>query len=247
VTEGGSVVLADVLAERGQAVAASLGDAAVFARCDVTDEIQVAAAADTAISRFGRLDGAFANAGIVGAVGPIAETRMDDFDRTMAILLRGVFCTVKHSARVMIEAGNGGAIAMTSSVAGVQGGLGPHVYATAKAAIIGLTRSASSELVGHAIRVNAIAPGSIPTAMTAHLMAGDPDDLDTTARRLAKASPLGRSGTADDIAQTCLFLFSDAGSYISGQTIVVDAGLTAGASMSAVWGSTAMIRARPAD
>jgi NAD(P)-dependent dehydrogenase (short-subunit alcohol dehydrogenase family) len=245
VAEGGRVVIADRNEGRGRQVAASLGVGAVFAHCDVTVEADVAAAIDRAAEAFGQLDGVFANAGIIGVTGPIAQTPMDAFDRTMAILLRGVFCTVKHAARALQAGERGGSIVLTASVAGVQGGLGPHVYATAKAALIGLARSASSELVNHRIRVNAIAPGGIPTAMTADLVTGDPDNLDRTAAALAATSPLHRSGTANDIAEAVLYLLGDAGSYVSGQTLVIDAGLTAGASMSGNWGSTRMMEGRP--
>ncbi len=244
VAEGGHVIIADYGAERGEAVAASLGDAARFVRCDVTSESDVAEAMDVAVAMWGRLDGAFANAGIVGVIGPIEQTPMDDFDRTMAVLIRGVFVTIKHAARQMIACGNGGAIIATSSVAAVQGGLGPHAYAMAKAGVVGLARSAAAELARQGIRVNAIAPGSIPTGMTAHVMAGDPDALEKTAERLAAVSPLGRSGTPVDIAETALFLLGNAGSYISGQCIVVDAGVTAGASMSAAWARPGMMVAR---
>jgi len=245
VAEGGSVVIADLHGDRAAAVAASLGERAHSVRCDVTVEDDVARAVDEAVARFGRLDAAFANAGIVGAAGPIANTPMEDFDRTMAILSRGVFVTVKHAARVMIAAGNGGAIVCTSSVAGVQGGLGPHVYSMAKSAVIGLARSAAAELAGHRIRVNAIAPGSIATAMTAHVIAGDPDALQKAQERIGANSPLGRPGLPTDIAETAVFLMTDAGSYITGQTIVVDAGQTSGAAMSPTWASTAMVEARP--
>lgn len=241
VAEGGNVVIADYGEERGRAVAESLGDAAAFALCDVTQEDQVAAAFDLGVSTFGRMDGAFANAGIIGAVGPIAETPMDAFDRTMSVLNRGVFCTTKHAARTMIAAGNGGSIAMTSSVAGVQGGLGPHVYAMAKAGVIGLARSAASELQSDRIRVNAIAPGGIPTAMTAHAATGDPDSVAAVAVAMNESAPLGRGSTPDDIAEAVLFFFSEAGSWITGQTLVVDAGMTAAPPMSASWSATQMI------
>ncbi len=244
VAEGGKVVIADYGVERGQAVAASLGDSAVFAQCDVTVEADVEAAVDLGVARWGRIDGAFANAGIVGVVGPISETPMDDFDRTIAVLVRGVFLTVKHAARAMQAAGNGGSIVMTSSIAGVQGGLGPHAYSIAKAGVIGLARSAAAELAGHGIRVNAVAPGSIPTGMTAHVMSGDPDQLEATAARIAKQSPLGRSGRPDDIAEAVLYFMSDGGSYVTGQTLVVDAGVTSGASMNSTWSATRMVVAR---
>jgi NAD(P)-dependent dehydrogenase (short-subunit alcohol dehydrogenase family) len=245
--EGGRVVIADLHGERAAAVAASIGSAATSIACDVTQEADVAAAFDLAVSHFGKVDGAFANAGIVGAAGPIADTPMEHYDRTMAVLLRGVFCTLKHAARTMGDRDSGGgAIVCTSSVAGVMGGLGPHVYAAAKAGVIGLARSAAAELAGRAIRVNAVAPGSIPTAMTAHVMSGDPDALDLATKAIGSRSPLGRSGTANDIAETVAFLLSDAGSYITGQCIVVDAGVTSGASMSATWAASAMVEARPA-
>ncbi|MFN3255151.1 MAG: SDR family NAD(P)-dependent oxidoreductase [Ilumatobacter sp.] len=244
VAEGGSVVIADYGEARGRAVAESLGDAAVFAKCDVTDEADVAAAFDLGVSTFGRMDGAFANAGIVGVVGPISATPMEDFDRTMAVLVRGVFATTKHAARTMSAAGNGGSIAMTSSIAGVQGGLGPHAYAMAKASVIGLARSAAAELQADRIRVNAIAPGTIPTGMTAHVMTGDPDNVDALVNRVDKAPLLGRTSSAHDIAEAVLFFFSDAGSWITGQTLVVDGGQTGAPPMSATWDSTKMVIAR---
>lgn len=247
VAEGGHVIVADYDSTRGQAVADSLGDAARFARTDVTVESDVAAAVDLAVATWGRLDGAFANAGIVGVAGPIADTPMDDFDRTLAVLLRGVFVTVKHAARAMQACGNGGAIVMTSSIAGVQGGLGPHAYSVAKSGVIGLARSAASELAASGIRVNAVAPGSIPTSMTAHVMAGDPDALDKVTAGIASQSPLGRSGTPNDIAEAVLYFLSDAGSYTTGQTLVIDAGVTSGATMKATWSKTRMVVARPAE
>jgi NAD(P)-dependent dehydrogenase (short-subunit alcohol dehydrogenase family) len=244
VAEGGKVIIADYGVERGEAVAKSLGDKAIFAQCDVTKEADVAAAVDAGIAKFGRLDSAFANAGIVGVVGPIADTPMDDFDKTMAVLVRGVFVTFKHAARGIIASGNGGCIIGTASVAGVQGGLGPHAYAMAKAGVIGLARSAASELAAFKIRANSIAPGSIPTGMTAHVIAGDPNDLKTASERIGSMSPLGRAAHANDIAETALFLFSDGGSYITGQNITVDAGLTSGAGMSATFQKTGMMVAR---
>lgn len=244
VAEGGKVIIADYGVERGEAVAKSLGDKAIFAQCDVTKEADVAAAVDAGIAKFGRLDSAFANAGIVGVVGPIADTPMDDFDKTMAVLVRGVFVTFKHAARGIIASGNGGCIIGTASVAGVQGGLGPHAYAMAKTGVIGLARSAASELAAFKIRANSIAPGSIPTGMTAHVIAGDPDDLKTASERIGSMSPLGRAAHANDIAETALFLFSDGGSYITGQNITVDAGLTSGAGMSVTFQKTGMMVAR---
>ncbi len=247
VAEGGRVVVADYSGERGRAVVADLGDAARFVKCDVTQEAEVAAAFDCAIDTWGLCDGAWANAGIVGLAGPIAEADMDQFDSTMAVLARGVFCTFKHAARVMVPAGNGGCLIGTASVAAVKGGMGPHAYAMAKAGVVGLCRNMASELAPFGIRANAIAPGSIPTGMTAHVITGDPDNLEAAAARMAATSPIGRAPTANDIAETMLFLMSDAGSYISGQCIVVDAGDTATVRSNPNWVASRMVVARGSD
>ena len=243
-SEGGKVIIADYGVERGEAAAASIGASAIFAQCDVTNEAAIAAAVDAGIAKWGRLDGAFANAGIVGVVGPLADTPMDDFDKTMAVLVRGVYATFKHAARGIIASGNGGCIIGTASVAGVQGGLGPHAYAMAKAGVIGLARSAASELSQYRIRANSIAPGSIPTGMTAHVIAGDPDDIEGASKRIGSMSPLGRAPHANDIAELVLFLFSDGGSYINGQNITVDAGITTGSAMTATFANSGMMVAR---
>lgn len=244
VDEGGSIVIADIGADRAKALAAELGKNAHAIACDVTKEPQVAKAIDAAIKKFGRLDGVFANAGIVGAAGPFAMTPMEDYDKTMNVLCRGVFTTVKHAARVLQEQGQGGSIVCTSSVAGIVGGLGPHVYTVAKTAVIGMARSAASELMAHGIRVNAISPGSIPTGMTAHVMMGDPDAVDKAAAAMASRAKIGRAGKADDIAETALFLMSDAGSYLTGQVLIVDGGELI-APHSPNWTAPRMVVARP--
>jgi NAD(P)-dependent dehydrogenase (short-subunit alcohol dehydrogenase family) len=226
VAEGARVVVADLQVDAGTALADSLGEAAVFARCNVTDEDQVAGAVDMAMSAFGRLDCMFNNAGVVGVVGPIAETSAAAWDETIDILLKGVFLGTKHAARVLIEQGSGGTIISTSSTAGIMGGLGPHCYTAAKHAVRGLTKSVANELAQHQIRVNAISPGNTATAMTASAGGGAADDTDGAADRIAKRSPLGYSGFPEDIANAALYLASDESKYVSGHTLVVDAGQT---------------------
>jgi NAD(P)-dependent dehydrogenase (short-subunit alcohol dehydrogenase family) len=225
VEEGASVIVADMQVEAGRALVDELGDAARFAEVNVLDESQVASAVDLAVSEFGALDIMFNNAGIVGAVGRISEMPTEAWDNTIAILLRGVFLGTKHAARVMLQQ-NSGVIINTASTAGVMGGLGPHAYTAAKHGVVGLTKSVANELAPNGIRVNAIAPGNTVTAMTASVTTGDPNDLDKTNERIASTSPLGYAGLPYDIAAAALYLASDDARYVSGHTLVVDAGQT---------------------
>ena len=225
VAEGAKVVVADMQDEAGQGLVSELGDVARFAHCNVTIEDDVAAAVDLAVSEFGRLDIMFNNAGIVGAVGRISEMSTEAWDNSINILLRGVFLGTKHAARVMLEQ-NSGVIINTSSTAGILGGLGPHAYTAAKHGVIGLTKSVANELAPNGIRVNAISPGNTVTAMTASVTTGNPDDLDATNARISSMSPLGYAGVPEDIAAAALYLASDDARYVSGHTLVVDAGQT---------------------
>lgn len=228
VAEGASCVIADVQDERGTALAAELGASTRFVHTNVSAEADVERAVATAVDAFGRIDCMFNNAGIVGAVGPITEVSADDWDLTLAVDLKGVFLGIKHAARAMIPQGSGSIIS-TSSTAGLAGGLGPHAYSAAKHAVIGLTKSASSELNQHGIRVNAIAPGNIATPMTADVVSGDPTDLATVQKHIGKTSPLGIAGAPEHMANVALFLASDEAAYVSGHTILADAGQLAGA------------------
>ena len=215
VEEGARVVIADVQAGPGADLASDLGDVTRFHRTDVTEESDVESAVSTAVQEFGALDVMFNNAGIIGAIGPIAETPIEAFDETMAILVRGVFLGLKHAARVMTAQGSGSIIS-TASTAGVIGGLGPHVYTTAKHAVVGLTKSAANELAPLGIRVNAIAPGNTVSAMTASVVTGDHTDLERTERRISRGSPLGYAGLPSDIADAAVYLAGDEARYVNG-------------------------------
>jgi NAD(P)-dependent dehydrogenase (short-subunit alcohol dehydrogenase family) len=226
VEEGARVIIADLQVVPGNALAAELGaEHARFVETNVTIEDHIAAAVDLAVSTFGSLDIMCNNAGIVGAIGPIAATPASAWHTSVAILLNGVFYGMKHAARVMTPQ-KSGVIISTSSTAGIQGGLGPHAYTACKHAVIGLTKSCAAELGQHGIRVNAVAPGSVVTAMTAAVTTGDHTDFESAAKSMASRSPLGIAGSALDIANAFLYLASDEARNTSGHCLVVDAGTT---------------------
>jgi NAD(P)-dependent dehydrogenase (short-subunit alcohol dehydrogenase family) len=225
VAEGAHVVIADVQEERGKELAAELGAASRFVATDVTDEGSVAAAVDTAVAEFGRVDVVFNNAGIIGAVGPIAGLRAADYELTVAVNLTGVVYGMKHAARAMVPQGSG-VILSTTSPAAVAGGLGAHIYSATKAAVIGLTRSVAAELRPLGIRVNAIMPGATVTAMTADLVAGDHEALDRTHDLMAVTALMPRPGLPDDIAAAALYLASDDAAFVTGAVLQVDGGLS---------------------
>jgi NAD(P)-dependent dehydrogenase (short-subunit alcohol dehydrogenase family) len=229
VAEGARVIVADLQTDKGEEVVKSLGDSARFARCDVTNEADIAAAVDKAVADFGQLDVMVNNAGIVGAVGSIVETPVEAFDATMAILARAVFLGMKHAGRVMVPQRSGSIVSLAST-AGVVGGLGPHVYTMAKHGVVGLTKSAASEFSQHGVRVNAVAPGNTVTAMTSDVISGDPGATEKAAKTIQGMSPLGIAGFPEDIAAAILYLASDEARYVTGHTLVVDAGETTGGS-----------------
>src|SRR3954451_12502077 len=158
VAEGARVVLVGRSGDRGEELSRQLGDASEFVRCDVTSEIEIARTVDLAVSRHGRLDCLFNNAGIVGAMGPIDELTVEEYDVTTTVLLRSVLLGMKHAARVM-KPQRSGVILSSTSIAGVEGGWGPHLYAAAKSGVVGLTRNVAAELAPWGIRVVAVAPG----------------------------------------------------------------------------------------
>jgi NAD(P)-dependent dehydrogenase (short-subunit alcohol dehydrogenase family) len=232
VEEGARVVIADLQEAPGAALEKELGDAVVFCRTDVGREEDVQVMIDLAIRRFGGLDILFNNAGFGGVAGPIDQTDMGEaYAVTVAGLLTGPILGIKHAVAPM-RARGGGSIISTASVAGLRGGMGPHVYSALKAAVLGLTRSVAVELSIDRIRVNAICPGGIVTPIFLggrKLKPGANVSLEDALRpAFAQMQPMPRAGEPRDIANAALFLASDEAGFITGQELVVDGGLITG-------------------
>ncbi len=223
---GAAVAVADLTRESAAATVAeimALGGRAVALAGDVSRESDVVALIEAARAAFGRLDGAFNNAGIspaaVGSAGvPIAALPEAAFQRVIAVNLAGVFLCLKHEIAAMREAG--GAIVNTASVAGLVGLAGSGAYVASKHGVIGLTRTAALENAAAGIRVNAVCPGYIDTPMvTPHMPARGPDILGKV--------PFARLGRADEIAELVLWLLSDRASFVTGAAYVADGGYSA--------------------
>lgn len=223
--EGARVVVADVQVEAGEALVAELGERVLFRRTDVSDEDSVRDLVDATVAHFGGLDIMFNNAGIIGAVGPIDRTRMEDADLTIAVNLRGVLLGMKHAARVMKPQGSG-VIISTSSPAGLMGGVGAHVYSAVKAGIIGLSNSVAAELRQFNVRANVIVPGAVVSQMTADLVAGGADDLGGAQAALDRSRYMSRPLQPADVAAGVVYLASDEAAFVTGVVLPIDAGMT---------------------
>jgi len=229
VEEGARVVFSDLLNEKGKALEEEFGQNVAFYRADATSAPDTEALMDFAVQRFGRLDCVVNNAGTGGVRGPIAEIPVEGFDQSIALLLRGPFLGIKYAVPHM----KGGTIINIASISGITAGYSPHVYTAAKFGIVGLTKSVALELAEQGIRVNAICPGKMATYIWARVYPDMPADLvervpEITEPWLAEGVPLGRAGLPADIANAALWLASSESSFVTGQAIVVDGGLTSG-------------------
>ncbi|MFD6803925.1 SDR family NAD(P)-dependent oxidoreductase [Streptomyces cyaneofuscatus] len=232
--EGARVVIADVLVEQGEALAKELGEeAARFVRLDVGSEEGWAEAVAVARDAFGKIDGLVNNAGIL-RFNELVNTPLAEFEQVVRVNMTGAFLGIRAVAPE-IEAAGGGTIVNTSSYTGLTGMALVGAYAATKHAVLGLTKVAAVELAGKGIRVNAICPGAIDTAMSNPALL-DPDaDLSRSDAALdayyRKLVPMGRIGRPEEVAALALFLTAEDSSYITGQPFVVDGGWLAGISL----------------
>jgi NAD(P)-dependent dehydrogenase (short-subunit alcohol dehydrogenase family) len=231
IAERATVVLADTDELRGKRIASELGDRARFVATDVSREADVDQAVATSVEAFGGLDIMFNNAGVPGSTGGIEEIEVETWDRTIAVHLRGVFLGIRAAARIMRPQGHG-SIINTSSVAATRANMAGHDYSAAKAAITHLTETTANELGENGVRVNAVCPGAIATSIFGRAAGLDGEEaqqtVDFMATVLSDAAPIRRVGRPADIAETVLWLASDASGFVTGQAIAVDGGLLTG-------------------
>jgi NAD(P)-dependent dehydrogenase (short-subunit alcohol dehydrogenase family) len=228
---GASVIVADLLADKGLAVVAEIerrGGHAAFVRCDVTEETDVANMVQTAVDRYGRLDCAYNNAGFGGALFmPLTEISNEQWDRTINVDLRGIWLCMKYEIRQMLAQGSGAIVNCASSL-GLVGYQHLAGYVAAKHGVVGLTKAAALDYATRNIRINAVCPCTIFTETTLELKAAtDPDDWARLEETVVALQPIGRAGRAEEIADAVLWLCSPGASLMMGHALAVDGGLTA--------------------
>ena len=222
---GASVALADWNEKAVRSAAEELaaqGHKALAIHCDVADDTQVEAMVEQTVAAFGRLDAAYNNAGVQNIVAETADAPREDFDRVIAINLRGVWSCMKFELRQMRKQGSG-AIVNCSSLGGLVGAPGRGTYHAAKHGVLGLTKSAALEYAARGIRINAVCPGIIHTPMADQMIAGGQADA---INAMLKDVPIGRLGRSEEIADAVLWLCSSAASLVIGHALAVDGGYT---------------------
>jgi NAD(P)-dependent dehydrogenase (short-subunit alcohol dehydrogenase family) len=220
-TAGAKVVFSGRRDSEGEETAALIRDAGaecLFVRSDVSSEADVKALVQKTIATYGKLDCAFNNAGIESPAESLHEQPIEEFDKLMSINVRGLFLCMKYEIQQMLTQ-ESGVIVNNSSMGGLIGFPGVSPYIASKHAVMGLTRSAALDYAKQGIRINAVNPGLIATAMMDRFSSGSTDGFASTV-------PMGRMGQAEEIAQAVVFLCSDAASYITGQPLVIDGGFT---------------------
>lgn len=221
---GAAVVIVDINGHVAKEAADTLlkaGHSALGIGCDVADEMQVKAMIEQAVAKFGRLDAAYNNAGIQSPVAETADAKGEDFERVMAVNLRGIWNCMKYELIQMRKQGSG-AIVNCSSLGGLVGIANRGVYHASKHGVIGLTKSAALEYAARGIQINAVCPGIINTPMVEGMLTTQAEAMNELMKEIASK----RLGRPEEIASTVLWLCSPAASYVVGQAIAVDGGYT---------------------
>lgn len=227
VAEGAKVLLVDLDETALEEAASELGDAAVWCAADVSDPEGTQSYVRAAVEAFGGVDILLANAGIEGQVKPIVDQDVEMFDKVIAVNVRGVWLSLKYAIPEIAKRG-GGAIVITSSVAGINGSPGVSPYVTSKHAVIGMMRSAALECAPLNIRVNTVNPSPVETRMMRSLEEGMmPGDAEGAHAFIAGTIPLGRYGEPDDVANLMCFLAGDEAQFLTGGVYMVDGGISA--------------------
>ncbi|MBW8709742.1 MAG: SDR family oxidoreductase [Mycobacterium sp.] len=232
--EGAKVVIGDIDRDSGAALAADIGGNALFIESDVSDIEQVSGLVSTAVERLGGLQVMVNNAGVSGTMHRrFLDDDLADFERVMAINVRAVMAGTRDAARHMAEHGGGGSIINLTSIGGIQAGGGVMTYRASKAAVIQFTKSAAIELAHYEIRVNAIAPGNIRTAIVRKSAAGEDaeqlEQFEEKIRAQMRADrPLKCEGTVEDVAEAALYVAGDRSRYVTGTVLPIDGGTVAG-------------------
>jgi NAD(P)-dependent dehydrogenase (short-subunit alcohol dehydrogenase family) len=221
--EGAKLVLGDMAASVHE-TAQMIGENAVALQMDAGKEDDVAKIVALALEKHGRIDIAFANAGISGGMAGIFDNTVENFTEVLRVNLIGPWLMVKHAGKVMADAGNGGSIILTASVAGIRSGAGGPPYSASKAGVINLAKVSAQQMSDTNVRVNAICPGLTETGMTQPTFdyARDKNVME----KVGRLNPLRRGAQPSELANVALFLASDQASYINGQAIAVDGGLS---------------------
>jgi len=223
--EGAKVVVCDIMPDGGESTVKMIKDSggeAIFVRCDISQSAEVEDMIAKTVEAYGQLDCAVNNAGMEAMPTPTADCAEEDFDRTIAVNLKGTWLCMKYELQQMLKSG-GGAIVNVSSIAGMVGVAAMSAYVAAKHGIVGLTKTAALEYGTAGIRVNAVCPSAVRTPMMEQIIASMPE----IAKDMESNHPLGRIGEPREIAGSILWLCSDAASFVTGHAMAVDGGLLA--------------------